>query len=152
MQKLIARMVGRYCRKYGLPFDEAWSAASLGFCQAHDKYDGRVPFPKWCAWLVEKRLVDLVRDTAAHRLEYGYDMSQVATRQFDAASLFWRLDADGIEVVMITLDPPGAMKHRARKEGNTIWAYRHALKRQLHDMGWSDERINRSFRQIRRQL
>ena len=154
VKKLIAGLVGRFCRLYGLPFDEAWSAASLGFCQAYDSYDGRSKFSTWCQWKVEKRLTDLVRERAEERRELtGIDMTPFrARRQFDAASLFWRLDADGIEAVLTVLDPPGAVKVRAKKKGGTAAAFRGAIKRHLRESGWSDHRIEKTFRKVRRQL
>ena len=154
VERLIEKKVQTFRRRYGLSRDEAWSAASLGFCQAVEKYDPRehASFPTWCMWKVEKRLMDLVRDSARDRLTFGHDLDQHRAKHFDVQSLFWRLDADGLEAVMMVLDPPLSVRRRARKKGNGIGALRRAVKRKLRKNGWSRRRINRAFRRVRRAL
>jgi hypothetical protein len=157
VEKLIAKIVGRFCRRYDLPWDEAWSAGCLGFCQAAHSFDPeRCPFPKWCAWKVQKALTGLVCERAEERLRgrqvYGLDLTRFKTKSFDVGPLLWRLDADGVEAVMMVLDPPGPVKYRTRVGGGTGGAMRRAVKKQLLEMGWNKRRIDKTFRRVRNQL
>lgn len=152
VEKLIAKLVGRFCRTCNLEYDEAWGVACLAFCEASLKHDGRIRFANWCAWIVEKRLTDLVRDEARRREYTGWWLADRRSKTFDLGSLLWRLDADGIETVMLVLDPPGLVRYRVKKDGGSYSAFRRAVKERLKDQGWSKTRIWKTFRRVRSQL
>ena len=161
VEKLIQKLVTRFREAYGIPSDEAWSAAGLGYCQAFHTFDRAkgFAFSTWVQWKVEMRLTDLMRDRAAEavraRLTAANDLDGLAklSPEFDVFALYSRLSKDGVKAASLALSPPLPLKlmvRSARAKGDA--AVRQAVVRYLRERGWSIARIEVAFANVRRAL
>lgn len=160
VKRLIAKVVSRFCRAYGVEYGEAWGVAGLAFMQAHKSYRRRYgAFTTWVHWKVEMALKDVIRERRIESVRIPYadvELDLLADcpppPAFDEEVFLERVSRDGGTVATLVLDPPYKLRKavKGRKAYNRVM--RQALVKRLRRQGWSQSRIRRAFISVKRSL
>jgi len=140
-----------------LDWDKYWSEAQYGFIKAVDKYNGRVPLPKWILWRIHKNLYDLWRKDLVRSSrevpmvnEEGKSVEPGREeRTFFLLELTEELSNDARTVVGLVLDTP---KHKGTRGGQPASIKNSLQKHLLKKLGWSRQKIEETFEEIRTAL
>jgi DNA-directed RNA polymerase specialized sigma subunit len=166
VEMLLYHTVNKFRRRYRLDYDDAKSAAMLGFVQAYDTFDPSIDpsFNKWVLTKVWSNLFDAFRrqiqdskrpleTTGDNPIEYMESFPEPHKPEFRVADFIGELSDDAKFVVTMVFNPPKQVVKTVKKFGeDTDINLRMAVKHFLIDTGWAVNRIRRAFREVRNAL
>lgn len=156
----VIRIVHKLCGPYlaaGFDRGEVFSAAGLGFSQAFSTFDKDlgVEFRTWVWWKVEKRLLDLYKQLRKRKDVTGLELDLVPKEEptFNLEEWLEELSDDAREVAMMVFQTPTEVRLVMKELGEENPAnFRQAVRELLAELGWSANRIRRTFMEIRSKL
>lgn len=153
VERLIFYLIGRFQRQYGGDIEDLESHAHEIFMEVFFKWDKRRPFTDeltyklWTRWL-NTRSKELHRQCLLPQLDIEI-ASMHAPAILDFQNFLDSLSIDSEEVVDLVLYPPPNLKRQIIWKGSTPRNVRSSLRQWLKNHGWTTERINSAFTEIR---
>lgn len=144
VQNAVKSVVRSFCRRNGLDVEEVTGEAWLIALDLCKRFDGRGQLDAWVAWGLMRRLAKLVTENAAwkRRVCKPHSLSTLqysvpARSCFDLTAFLWQISHDARAAVKLALaeNSPVVVMYRT-----------------LRERGWSEQRVLRTFREIREAL
>jgi DNA-directed RNA polymerase specialized sigma24 family protein len=158
VEKLVYHTVHRFVQRKGGTFEDWIGEAHEAFMLAYERYKPeRGPFPSFVRWVVEKRLLEVLRTNMRRKGKVVFgdvdpDLHPGPERGFILADFLDELSEDAQTVVKLALDTPHGLARCIEQKGGQPWNVRSVLREYLMAMEWSAERVTETFLEIRRAL
>ena len=169
VQKLVYDVVNRFIKRYYPKnwklrqqlFDDLLGHANELFLDAYQKFvpDRCEEFSKWCSYRIRMGLLESLRKviTRNARLQqtdaFLEEIPNAPQLDFDRDELLGNLTEDARIVVLLVLDSPADVVYSVKSLGGpTATNVRKAVREFLRDIGWSQNRITKSFQEVKHAL
>jgi hypothetical protein len=163
VEDMIGVQVKGFQRKHRwIHTNEVLSAAGNAYVEAVATYKAVAgPFRNWVSFKVDKALKTLLRETARRARHFRSDDGSVdEAPEREKEARFWldewlaTLSADARQVAMMVFEPPFTIHVRVAELGGyeTPEAFRSGVREYLRDGGWTKERIEAAFQEIKERL
>lgn len=155
--KVTRSMVRSFVSHYRIDPDDAWSEALMGFVKAMNTFDAdRMQFTSWVGEKVKRALMSLLRRKvleARRREPLSFDPVQPDRPAFDAEYFLSTLSDDAKTLVLAVFRPPLDVRVTMAEMGQESTVnFRTALRMFLADTGWSAQRVDKTFNEVRSKL
>jgi len=161
MQNLISTIAWKFYLRYGGDFEEWKAQANLSFVEGYNNHKRtKAKLSTWLCWGIRTNLLDYANSlykqmpktvpypTAQEDRNYIKEIEDKGNPSFSPLELLDELQEDTKTIVLLIWNPTEELKNMKVKNGENPCHMKVALRKYLHDIGWTGRRIKEAFIEI----